>query len=838
MIFLIFLILATQNPVTEDLNIVKNDYQNLLYYYQHPFLIENESGYIKKLENSKYIDKNSEPLYIKLLTELYSHLRNIQKTERLNKKYGVVNKFNIYKFRKTELFDDLPIKVLKKQYKPALLKNNSPASIKKGFYILETTCKFRHKHSVYLYNDLSNQTYINNKKFTGNSFIIKGKDKYFRLSLKLKNKNYGLLYIKGADCNINYKNNVNDPEINVKKNETIVNMKNEEVYLPDNKTEIEELIRKNTPMANYQLYNFYLLNDLPNEAYKYLLKWSEKCINYYSEQEKQSFFKEYIPSKMIKTQKYLSDSGNTINENNNVNYIDKLIKSDINYTPKIQNNTILKKDILVKKENGKFYEYVHYLISIKDAANFIDFFKIPTSVDILGVYSVINGKKTPLETKFTENEIFLKEIENNMILEIYLKSKIKNIIFIPERYFKIEKFSIKFDKNIKYKLINTTDYNFINKNQTQNIKPYFKMPLEANILDFLPYYAINEPLKAPPELKWYYFYKNLSGLELPDSINKITDIRKAYYFLASQKAENKALILYKWSKLKKLNTKLLIFHIKNNIYGNKLFNYPIIQYKNYFLDLNTENLTFGALPLFLKHKEYIIIDNKGAYLYKRHENILKNFVKNNKVKIDYRILENLDYAEFEINIKLNDFYTSGLRKLLKKYKNEEVIAKILELYINTRIKNTSLIDYEIKKDKKISQIKIYIKGITKTPLDYFEVGNSEFLKIKNYFYQLFTPFFNQIPELTEYIYTSEILNPIEIKMPYQEDFELNIELLDKDYEFTGENHRKIQIKDSFYLPKGIILNSEYKKFYENIKNFIYKRKNMLNNIRIIKKIKE
>ena len=120
------------------------------------------------------------------------------------------------------------------------------------------------------------------------------------------------------------------------------------------------------------------------------------------------------------------------------------------------------------------------------------------------------------------------------------------------------------------------------------------------------------------------------------------------------------------------------------------------------------------------------------------------------------------------------------------------------------------------------------------------IGKAKNLKkrVKNYFYQLFTPFFNQIPKLTEYIYTSEILNPIEIKMPYQEDFELNIELLDKDYEFTGENHRKIQIKDSFYLPKGIILNSEYKKFYENIKNFIYKRKNMLNNIRIIKKIKE
>ncbi len=830
MIVLIFLILTAQNTITDDLNIVKNDYQSLLYYYQAPFLIKNEKEYINKLENLKYINRNSEPLYIKLLNEFYIHSGNNKKIKKLNKKYGVINKFNIYQFKNIELFEELPINLLKNKYESSLIKFKRPQKLKKGLYILETTCKFKHKHSVYLYNDLTDSSCINNKKTNGNAFIIKGSNKYFKLSLKLNNKKNGLIYIKGASCDVKNKNNRQlelASEITVQKVNTIVNIKNEEVYLPNNKLEIEELIKENTPLANYKLYNFYLLNNLPNEAYKYLTKWAKRCINYYSQRETQDFYKEYIPAFSKNKEKIL--------------YVNKALSTDkalpypitTPHSQKIQQNEIIEKNIVVKKEAGKYYQYIHYLISVKDATKFIDYFRIPSSVDILGVYSIINGKKTPLETKFTENEIFLKEIENNMLIELYTKSKIKNIIFIPEKYFNIQSFSIKFSKNIKYKLINSHNYNLINKNQAKNIKAYFKMPFEANTLDFLPYYVINVPIKAPTGLKWYYFYKNLSYLEIPDSINKINDIKKAYYFLYSKKIENKALVFYRWSKLKKLNTKLLIFHIKNDIYNNKLFNYPIIQYKNQYLDLNTPYLGFGVIPRFLKNKEYITIDNKGAYLYKRHEKILKNFVKNNKVVINYKILKDLDYAEFEMNITLNDFYTTGLRNMLKIYKNEEVIAKILELYVNTKIKNTSLIDYEIKKTR--NNMTIYIKGINKTPLDYFELENKEFLKIKNYFSELFSPFFNQSPNLIKYIYNSKILNPIEIKSAYQEDFELNIELLDKNYKFIGANSNKIQIKDSFYLPKKVIAINRYKNFYINIKNFIHKRKLLLDNIQIYRK---
>lgn len=831
------MIITAQNNITDDLNIVKNDYQNLLYYYQAPFLIKNEKKYINKLENLKYIDRNSEPLYIKQLNELYKHSGNSKKIKKLNKKYGVINKFNIYQFKNIELFKELPINLLKNNYKSSLIKVKSPKKLQKGFYVLETTCKFKHKHSVYFYNDLTDSTYIDNKKINGNAFIIKGNNKYFKLSLKLNNNKNGLIYIKGASCDVKNKNNKQiTSKITAQKVNTIINAKNEEVYLPQNKLEIEELIKKDTPLANYKLYNFYLLNNLPNEAYKYLTKWTNLCINYYSNKETQDFYKEYIPAFSKNKNLPYSINSSSFHTNNTLAYSTITTQRDTNvktFSKTKADNIIIEKNIVINKENGKYYQYVHYLISVKDATKFIDYFKISTDIDVLGVYSIINNKKIPLETKFTENEIFLKEIENNMLIELYTKSKINDIIFIPEKYFNIQNFSIKFNNDIKYKLINSHNYSLINKNQAKNIKAYFKMPFEANTLDFLPYYVINEPIKAPTELKWYYFYKNLSYLEVSNSINKINDIKEAYYFLSSKKIENKALVFYRWSKLKKLNTKLLIFHIKNDIYSNKLFNYPIIQYKNHYLDLNTPYLSFGVLPRFLKNKEYITIDDEGAYLYKRHEKILKNFVQNNKVTINYKILKDLDYAEFEMNIILNDFYTTGLRNMLKTYKNEEVLAKILELYINTKIKNTSLIDYEIKKTK--NNITIYIKGINKTPLDYFEIGNREFLKIRNYFSELFSPFFNQSPNLIKYIYNSKILNPIEIKSAYQEDFELNIELLDKNYKFTGFNSNKIQIKDSFYLAKEIITPKNYKFFYVNIKKFIQKRKHLLDNIQICPK---
>jgi len=831
-LFIILLSILSNHGINQDLNIIKNDYTNLVYFYNHPYLIKNESDFIKNLENLKYIDKKSEPVFLKLLITNYKHNNKIKKLKKINKKYNIIHDFIIYKYPKIELFEELPIDYIKTHYKENFLEKNKINNLLDNFYILETYCKFNHNHSAYLYNDLTDLSYINDKKLKGNSFILKNnKDKnYFKFSLKYygNNKKENLIYIKGANCDLKYQNNYKNKEIIVKKFKNKVIIKNEEITLPSDKDEIMDLIKENSDMSNYKLYNFYLLNDLPNEAYKYLIKWSNKCYNYYSNKEKQIFYKEYIPAyykNTIKAPKTLID----LNKHQFLNYNEKAIKN-IKENINLTKNEILKKEIFIKKENNRYYQYIHYLISVKNASRFIDYFKISSDVDILGVYSIIDNKKTPLETKFTESEIFLKEIENNMILEIYLKSRTDKIIFIPEKYFSIKNFKISFDKKISYKLINSNDYNLINNKQTNNIKAYFKIPMEANILDFLPYYILDKEIKAPNELKWYYFYKNLSHLKIPNSLNKINDIKKAYYYFQNK---NKPLVFYNWSKLKKINTKLLIFHLKNDIYGNKLFNYPIIQYKNNYLDLNINDLGFGKLPLYLKNKEYIEIDEKGRYLYKHNEKILKKFVKNNIVKINYKILEDLDYAEFEINITLNDHYSSGLRSMLKKYKDEEILAKILELYINTKIKNTSLIDYEIKENKE--NINIYIKGITKNPLDYFEVENKEFLKIKNYFSELFTPFFNQTPKLTEYIYTSKILNPIEIKTSYQEDFELNIELLDKDYKFTGDNPKKIQIKDSFYLPSDIISTQKYKKFHKTISSITSKKRNMLDDIFIVKK---
>jgi len=895
MINLLFLIISvfSNSTINNDLNIVNDSYNKLLYLYKNQFLIKDDKALVDKLENKIYSSKKAEPIYLKLLSELYTQQKKIKKLKKLRKKYNILTEFNHLKLKNIDLFNELPIKYIKNKYIINKAYQNLGKGSLKGKYILEAYCKSKNNHSIYLYNDLSNETYINNKKFDGNIFIIKNneKNKVFKISLKLTYPRSlkNLIYLKGANCDKEFLLNEEklDKNIEVK----IIKTLKETVSSIDKNfnldlEEVNELKSDNTALSYYKLYNFYLTSDLENQAYKYLKLWKNSCNNYISRKELNLFHKEHIPNFLAKNHLENKDL-NKEKEFKLLSYFNELKQEEYKFK-KIEKNEILRKQINIKKEDNEYYKYSYYFISIKNANKFIKYFKISPDVDILGIYSIENNKKTPIATKFTENEIYLKEIKNNIYLEIFIKSRFDKINFLQERYFSIKELIIEFDKKQKHKFINN-NFKFsreksIKKSSDkviyyyENIPEFFTIPFQANLLDFMPYFVINESPKEINTLKWYYFYKSLLDIEIPNEMNKITDIQKAYYFLFSRNEsmyssitkENKALTLYKWSKLKKLNTKILIFNLKNDIYGEKLFNYPIIQYiskdkKTKFLDLNLEDISFGVIPKYLKNKKYIEIDETGSYLYKGNEKILKNFVPNNKVKIDYKILENLDYAEFEINIKLYEQYRSGMLRILKQYSDEEILAKILELYVNTKIKNSSLIDYEVikPKDKNSNEaIKIYIKGIIKNPVNYFEVKNKELIKIKNHFSKLFTNFFSQSPELIKYIYNKEILIPIEIRTPYQEDLELNIELLDKNYRFTEEMHgrasqrspkgrasqrsqkdrtsqqkvtiedNKIKIKFSFYLPSGLIKVNKYKEFYQKVKNYTDFKRNILKKINI------
>jgi len=821
--FLFLLLFSLLNPFTKDLEIIKNDYKFLVKYYNYPFFIKNEKKFIKKLEGYDYLDKNSEPVYIKLLTELYLHYDQYDKIKNLEKKFGVVKDFDIYKYENTEYYHDLSIDVLKsfKHKKIKEIKDNE-----KGNYLLHTVCRFRNSSGIYLYNDITNKIYINKKPFEGNAFVLKNfkKNNYFTVDLKLNDKKdfiNGIFYVKGADCRKDFKGKV--IPVKVKKVKVKLTYQNRELHIPASKEEVEELVGRNDIESYYILYNFFVVNNLENEAYDYLKKWSESCDNYYVNKEKYEFFKEYIPN-LLNTceQKSKFKEKQVVLEPKNIKY------SNFEYPEKIEKNEILLKEIFVVKENY-YKQYVHYVIAIKDSFKFFDFFKISPSVDILGVYSIKNGKKTPIGTEYTDNEIFLKHIENNMILEIYMKIDSPNIIFVSEKYFDIVRFRINFEKGIKYKAVNTENLK-VQGNEILNVSAYFPENYEADNIDFLPYFAIKEKENLPSMLKWYYFYKNVLKINVKEEIDKFSDIKKAYYYFQNN---NKPLAFYKWSVIKKIKTSLLIFSLGRDIYGEKLFNYPIIKYKNKYLDLNLRGVSFGNIPEYLRNKEYISIDKRGFYKYHGKENILSGFTKENKVKINYNILEGLDFAEFILNITLNDYHAVNFKEFSAKYKDEEYRAYILESYLNKFIKNSSLIDYEIKETD--NKVKIYIKGITKSPVYFTETDFGEYMEARNYFSKLFTPFFEDCPPLINYLTTEKRENPLKIKCTYSEALELEITLEDKEYSFfyEGKKTNRVIFKKSFFLAPGLIFPEEYKEFYDNIKNFLYKRKEFLTNLHLI-----
>ncbi len=550
-------------------------------------------------------------------------------------------------------------------------------------------------------------------------------------------------------------------------------------------------------------------------------------------------------------------------------------------------NKILLKEIILEKNRDKIDEFRRYIYSVADIHNFFYSFFPPKESEILEINSYYGDEKIEISPKFIQNNLLISKVKNGSILEIIYKIEHKKedfYLFLQERYFYIDKISIKTDKNLTLSKINfqflkksSKIYEqFINSNyilEVENLKKYEEEPFSPQPHKFLPYILINRDKKYSKSLDYkYFFLSKLNSIKKHENSNiikkilTIDNIWDIYQFLQNdantQKINfdiKKGDLLYFWAEKKGLNPQYILVCFDKNSFLEDICSHQItyIPKENQYIDLEYPNHHIDYIPSHLNGKKAIFFNKNGDILYKNFINsdkskylLQKNNIdeKNSKFKTDNRgvftlKVDETDIIEGKAVLNIGSFYKTNPLSVFNKL-NEEEQSLLVEQLLKQMIPNSILSDFNIIFPKNSwDDLIIELDFLIELGIDGFRTNGESFVIINNIIPAGWSSLFTSYSHPFKYNTLTKRDNPLEINY-FSESTTVNVQF-SKNYTVAFENEKNEEINLDYIKSKQyfkaenqifhyqseimitpkVLIGEDYKEFYEIVKklHLFYKK---------------